>query len=166
QLNKNAYILVRSPLIENVEQLYKIGADQVLPEKLEIAIDMMNRILVKKLVPQKEVNRIITRIRNRNLGVFTERDVVNKPSILDEFSNINIVAVNVDKGSNAEGRSIIEIELRKKTGVTLLAIKRGNGIIEHPVPETKLQVNDIAYLLGDPEQINRASELLQQIYNL
>jgi len=101
----------------------------VLPEKLEIAIDMMNRILVKKLVPQKEVNRIITRIRNRNLGVFTERDVVNNPSILDEFSNINIVAVNVDKGSNAEGRSIIEIELRKKTGVTLLAIKRGNGII-------------------------------------
>ncbi len=166
QLNKNAYILVRSPLIKNVEQLYKVGADQVLPEKLEIAIDLMNRILIKRLVPQKEVNRIITRIRNKNLGVFTERDVVNKPSILDEFSNINIVAVNVDKGSYAEGRSVIEIELRKKTGVTLLAVRRGDSIIEHPVPETKLQVNDIAYLLGDPEQINRASELLQQGYNL
>jgi CPA2 family monovalent cation:H+ antiporter-2 len=164
-LNKNAYILVRSPFIRNVEQLYKVGADQVLPEKLEIAIDLMNRILIKKLVPQKEVNRIITRIRNKNLGVFTERDVVNRPSILDEFSNINIVAVTVDKGSYAEGRSIIEIELRKKTGVTLLAIKRENGIIEHPVPETKLQFNDTAYLLGDPEQVNRASELLQQGYN-
>jgi len=165
QLNKNVYILVRSPFIKNVEQLYKVGADQVLPEKLEIAIDLMNRILIKKLVPQKEVNRIITRIRNKNLGVFTERDVVKRPSILDEFSNINIVAVNVDQGSYAEDRSIIEIELRKKTGVTLLAIKRGNDIIEHPVPETKLQFNDTAYLLGDPEQINRASELLHQGYN-
>jgi CPA2 family monovalent cation:H+ antiporter-2 len=63
QINKNAYILVRSTLIRNVEPLYKVGADQVLPEKLEIAIDLFNRILIKKLIPQKEVNRIINRIK-------------------------------------------------------------------------------------------------------
>ena len=160
QINKNVYILVRTHRIENVEQLYKIGADQVLPEKLEIAIDLLNRILVKRLVPQKEVNRILTHIRNINLGIFSEKDMVNQPSILDEFSNINISAVVVEPDSQAEGKSLIDIDLRKKTGVTLLAIRRGTDVIEHPVPDTVFRSDDIAYLLGNPEQINFASELL------
>jgi CPA2 family monovalent cation:H+ antiporter-2 len=159
QINKNVYILVRAKHIHNVEQFYKLGADQVLPEKLEIAIDLLNRILVKRLIPQKEVNRILTHIRNINLGVFSEKDTVNQPSILDEFSNINISAIKVEVSSNADGKSLIDIELRKKTGVTLLAIKRGSIIIEHPIPKTVFQSDDIAYVLGNPEQVNSASEL-------
>lgn len=162
QMNRNAYILARSTLIRNVEQLYKVGADQVLPEKLEIAIDLLNRILVRRLIPQREVNRIITHIRNMSLGDFTKKDMVHQPSILDEFSKINIAAVTVEDHSEVDGRSLIEIDLRKKTGVTLLAIRRGTDIIEHPVPETVFHSSDIAYFLGDPEQINFASELLHR----
>jgi CPA2 family monovalent cation:H+ antiporter-2 len=160
RLNKNAYILARSTLIRNVEPLYKVGADQVLPEKLEVAIDLFNRILNKRLIPQKEVNRIMTRIRSMSLGAFSEKDMVNQPSILDEFININITAVKVESGSEADGKSLIDIDLRKKTGVTLLAIKRGSEVIEHPVPKTVFHSEDIAYLLGNPEEINFASELL------
>ena len=160
QLNKNVYILARSTVIRNVESLYKVGADQVLPEKLEIAIDLLNRILNKRLIPQREINRIINHMRSMSLGAFTEKDIVNQPSILDEFKNINITAVKVETGSEAEGKSLIDIDLRKKTGVTLLAIKRGAEVIEHPVPKTVFRCDDIAYFLGNPEQINFASELL------
>jgi CPA2 family monovalent cation:H+ antiporter-2 len=162
KINKNAYILARATLTRYVEQLYQVGADQVLPEKLEIAIDLLNRVLVKRLVPQREVNRIITHIRNVNLGEFTKKDLINKPSILDEFSNINITTVTVEPGSEAEGKSLIEIDLRRRTGVTLLAIMRGSEVIEHPVPETLLLADDTAYLLGNPEQANLASELFQK----
>lgn len=159
-INKNAYIIVRASTIHNVESLYKVGADQVIPEKLEIAIDMFNRVLAKKMMPQKEINRIITRIRNMNLGAFSEKDLLNKPSILDEFSRNNITEVKVEAGSPAEGKSLLEIDLRKKTGVTILAIRRGTDFIEHPVPETMLQSNDVAYLMGNPEQTTIASEML------
>ena len=143
-ISKNIYILVRATHLSNIEQLYKLGADQVLPEKLEIAIDLLNRILIQRLIPQNEVNRLITRIRSTNLGVFSEKDIVNQPSILDQFSNINISAIKVEPSSQAEGMSLIDIDLRKKTGVTLLAIKRGTDIIEHPVPETIFLSDDIA----------------------
>jgi len=163
-INKNTYIIVRVTHIVDVEQFYKLGADQVLPEKLEIAIDMLNRILVKRLLPQKEVNRILTHIRNINLGAFSEKDIINQPSILDEFSNINISTVKVEPGSPIAGRSLIETDLRKKTGVTLLAIKRGSEIVEHPVPETVFESDDIAFLLGNSEQINFASEIFMNKY--
>jgi CPA2 family monovalent cation:H+ antiporter-2 len=144
-----------------VEQLYRVGADEVIPEKLEIAIDMMNRILTKKHMPQKEINRIITGIRNRSLGAFSEKDLVNKPSIFDEFQNINISYLEVDHNSPADGKTLIEVDLRKRTGVTVLALKRGTEVIEHPSADTVIRGGDIAYLIGDPEQVKEADLLLK-----
>ena len=79
---------------------------------------------------------------------------------MDQFSNINISAIKVEPSSQAEGMSLIDIDLRRKTGVTLLAIKRGTDIIEHPVPETVFLVTILLMYLGNPEQVNFASELL------
>ena len=157
-INKKVYIIARSKYIANVKQLYEIGADQVLPEKFEIAIDLFNRILVNKLYPQREVNRILNHIRSENLGVYTEMDIVNQPTIMDELPNMNITAIKVDSNSLLDGKTLAESQLRNKTGVTLLAIKRGDEIIEHPSPTTIFQGNDIVYVLGNPEQVNLAVE--------
>lgn len=159
-INKNAFVIARATVTRNVELLYRAGADQVLPEKLEIAIDLLNRILVRRLIPQKEINRILTHFRTSSLGEFSEKDIVNRPFMLDDFPNISITAVTVESGSQAEGKSIIDLDLRKKTGVTLLAIRRGSEMIEHPKSGTMLQGDDIAYLLGNPEQVNFASEMM------
>ncbi len=159
RLNKQVYIIARAKHISDVKQLYRLGADQVLPEKLEVALDLFNRILVRKLYPKKEVNRMLTHIRKLNLGEFSEKDTVNQPSIFDELQNMNINAISIEKKSSADGKSLSQIQLRKKTGVTLLAIKRDTIILEHPNPDTVFQANDTAYLLGNPEQINLAYEL-------
>jgi len=161
-LNKKVYIIARAKYIANVEDLYKIGADQVLPVKLEIAIDLFNRILTHKLFPQKEINRILNHIRSSNLGVYSEKDIINKPSLFDELPNMNISAIKVDTNSPADGKSLLEIQLRNKTGVTLLAIKRGNDVIEHPAPKTIIHGNDIVYVLGNPEEVNLSYELFSK----
>ncbi len=159
KINANAFIIVRAVQIENVKQLYEIGADQVFPEKFEIAIDFFNRVLMRKLYPQKKINRMLAHIRNINLGAFSEKDMVNQPSILDELPNVNISAIDVDQNSFVSGKTLQETDLRKKTGVTLLAVRRGNEIIEHPTLKTKFQPDDTAYVLGNPEQVNLAAEL-------
>jgi monovalent cation:H+ antiporter-2, CPA2 family len=159
KINSGAYIIARTSYIENMQQLYDIGADQVFPEKFEIAIDFFTRILMKRLYPQKKINRILAEIRTINLGQFKERDMINKPSIIDEFPNVYISAVVVEENSFADGKTLAETDLRKKTGVTLLAIKRGDEIIEHPTLKTKFLPGDTAYILGNPEQANLATEI-------
>lgn len=159
KINSQVFVIVRSRYVENVQQLYEVGADQVFPEKFEIAIDLFNRVLMKRLYPQKKVNRMMAQIRSKNLGVFSEKDMVNQPSILDELPNVNISAIGVDQNSFADGKTLGEIDLRKKTGVTLLAVKRGDQVIEHPTLKTQFRNGDIAYVLGNPEQVNLASEL-------
>ncbi len=159
KLNKKAYVIARAKHIQHVEQLYKIGADQVLPEKFEIAVDLFNRVLVKKLHGRKEVNRILNHIRSLNLGEFSEKDTVNQPTIFDEFPSMNISAITVEPNSRGSESNLADIQLRTETGVTLLAIKRGTEIIEHPEPAIVFQPGDILYVLGNPEQVNLAFEL-------
>lgn len=160
KFNKDAYLIVRSPLMLNIAQLYKAGADQVVPEKLEIAIDILNRVLVERNIPQKEINRILKNARINSLGVYSERDTINQPSVMDEFSEIRISQITVDGSSVAAGKSPVELNLRKRTGVTLLALKRDSEIIEYPSPETSFRNGDIAYVLGDPAQVRAAEVLL------
>lgn len=158
-LSKKVHIIARVKHVEDVKLLYDLGADQVFPEKFEIAIDLFNRVLIQKLYPQKELNRILNRIRNMNLGDFVEKDSMNKPTLLDELPNMNISAVKVEADSYIVNKSLIDSRLRNKTGATLLAVRRGNQTIEHPSPTLIFQVDDIAYLMGNPEQLNFAFEL-------
>lgn len=159
KINSHAFVIVRSRSVESIPQLYSIGADQVFPEKFEIAIDFFNRVLMRRLFPQKEINRMLAHIRSMNLGEFSEKDMVNQPSILDELKNVNISALAVEEESFVAGKTLGETDLRKKTGVTLLAVKRGDEVIEHPTLRTRFYNGDIAYVLGDPEQVNLAAEL-------
>jgi CPA2 family monovalent cation:H+ antiporter-2 len=159
KINPQVFVIVRSPYVENVQQLFEVGADQVFPEKFEIAIDFFNRVLMKRLYPQKKINRMLAQIRSMNLGVFSEKDMVNQPSVIDELPNVNITAITIEPNSFAEEKTLGETDLRKKTGVTLLALKRGDEMIDHPTLKTRFQAGDIAYVLGDPEQVNLASEL-------
>jgi CPA2 family monovalent cation:H+ antiporter-2 len=157
-INKAAYILVRAKDINDIEQLFEAGADQIFPENFEIAIDMFGRILNKRLMPKKEINNLLAKIRNDNYGIFSERDDKNQLSLLDQMPNIEISAIDIEENSTAIGKSISDMHLRKKVGVTLVAIKRGERIIEHPTPKEILKKGDVVYVLGNYEQMENAVE--------
>ncbi|MEI6143005.1 MAG: cation:proton antiporter [Mariniphaga sp.] len=72
-INKHAFILVRTKHVEDIEELYRLGANQVIPEEFETAIDLFERVLTKFLVPQNEINSTIGRIRDDNYGIFYDK---------------------------------------------------------------------------------------------
>jgi CPA2 family monovalent cation:H+ antiporter-2 len=71
-MNKKAYVLVRTRHVEDIEELYKLGADQVIPEEFETAIELFERVLAREQTPQKEINKIIGDIRDHHYGIFRE----------------------------------------------------------------------------------------------
>jgi CPA2 family monovalent cation:H+ antiporter-2 len=73
--NPGGYIIVRAPFLKNIEQLYKAGANEVLPEKFEIAIDLLGRVLSKRATPPEEIDGIVSQIRKIHLGEFSKNDI-------------------------------------------------------------------------------------------
>ena len=158
RLNARVHIIVRTKYVFDVDELYRNGANLVIPEEFETAIDLFEKVLTKRLVPQREINRLIAKIRDDHYGIFRdESDDSNL--IFKELPNLDIVALKVREGSDVIGRSIKEIQFRKVYGVTLVAILRKEGLIEHPEANCRLQLQDTVYIMGRTEQIAHAFEL-------
>ena len=158
-LNPQVFIIVRTKHVPDIEELYRSGANQVIPEEFETAIDLLERVLGRRLVPQREINLITARIRNDQYGIFRD-GTDDSAQVFKELPNLQIIALKVKEESFVVGKSLNELQLRKVFGVTLVAILRKNELIEHPGANIKLENGDMIYIMGRPEQIAYASELL------
>lgn len=82
---------------------------------------------------------------------------VAKPSLLRD-ADLETITLATD--SPAIGKMIRELELRTRTGASIVAIERGGFNSVNPGPDEELQVNDQVLLLGSPTQLEKARKHL------
>jgi CPA2 family monovalent cation:H+ antiporter-2 len=71
------------------------------------------------------------------------------------------VAVRIDSRSAAVGQSLADLNLRGRSGATVLAISRDGQSIAVPTAGERLQAGDVLALAGSHEAIDAAKELLR-----
>ena len=158
-LNNHATIVVRTPHIEDIEALYKIGATQVIPEEFETAIDLFERVMVNFLLPRKEIDLAIDRIRNDHYGIFLEENSNTRFNISKDIPDVEIIPMEVMNNARIVGKTLVESQLRQLYGISLVALKRDQKVIDRPKPSLVFCEGDVAYILGKTEQISKAGEL-------
>lgn len=57
------------------------------------------------------------------------------------------------------GRSLSELELRKKYGVTVLALRRDSQTFPNPEVEMPFYADDVLYVMGTPEKLAVSARL-------
>ncbi len=67
----------------------------------------------------------------------------------------------VKPGSPYDGRTIGDSRMRSRTGVSIVAVLRGDDAIPAPGPELGLSARDYLVVVGTPHGIERAVELLR-----
>lgn len=162
RMNKHAHIIVRTRHVTDIEELYKLGASQVIPEEFETAIDFFERILGKYLIPRMDIERAIARTREDNYGIFRDNTRVGGYSLLKDIPDIEIAAARVGEESVFAGKTIAQTAMRKTAGVTIVAINHDGRISANPEPSSVIYGNDIVYLLGKPEMIALAINILSE----
>jgi CPA2 family monovalent cation:H+ antiporter-2 len=70
------------------------------------------------------------------------------------------VAVRVDPASPSAGHTLAELNLRGRTGSTVLAISRDGQAIMAPAAEERLLAGDVVALAGTQDAVEAAKELL------
>ncbi|MCD4768007.1 MAG: TrkA C-terminal domain-containing protein [Methanosarcinales archaeon] len=67
--------------------------------------------------------------------------------------DVEIVTLRVGERSSIVGRSLAHIELRRRYGVTLLAVRRGSQIFPNPGCDMRLCDDAVLVVPGPPENI-------------
>jgi CPA2 family monovalent cation:H+ antiporter-2 len=161
--NPRLYIIVRTRYTAEVEDLLRLGANEVIPEEFETSIEIFAKVLHHYQVPKNLLIEQIERIRSGSYEVLrrVELPARNLPQKCEILIDVDTETYLVKEGSYASGRSIKELRLRSTTGATVIAIKRGNEIIPSPGLEFVFNPGDILYLIGSQESLSKAFALME-----
>lgn len=80
-----------------------------------------------------------------------------------QLRDADLEAVILTAGAAAIGKLIRELELRTKTGASIVAIERHGVNTVSPGPDEELQVNDQVLLLGSSAQLEKARKHLLEV---
>ena len=162
RLRPDLYLIVRTRYLAEIERLYRLGANQVIPEEFETSVEIFARVLQQYHIPRNVIALQVELIRKEHYG--TLRGLQLQGKRLDELSQF-LAGTTTDtflltENSPAIGKSLEEIELRSRTGVTVIAIVRGGESIYNPGPDFLLGSGDILVLLGSHKALDEASRIL------
>jgi CPA2 family monovalent cation:H+ antiporter-2 len=68
--------------------------------------------------------------------------------------------VTLTERSPAANKTIRDLQLRKKTGATIVAIYRNGSHLANPMPDLTLLTDDILILMGNKDELEKGKELL------
>jgi CPA2 family monovalent cation:H+ antiporter-2 len=85
-----------------------------------------------------------------------------KPEQPNPNFEVNVQAAVIRPGSPLAGHELRALHLRSRTGATVVGIERDKVKITNPSPTERLQAGDRLYLLGDPDQIRRVMNLIEE----
>lgn len=83
-------------------------------------------------------------------------------ALRQSIEGLTIDWMPVREGAAGAGVTIGQTELRKRTGATIVAVVRGEQTHPSPGPEFGLEVGDVAVVIGAPDSIERAVQLLSE----
>jgi len=151
----NVYIIARTRYVGETEHLLKLGANEVVPEEYETSISIFNNVLNRLGVDSDHRNELMVSLRNDTYETFrspilpkNQKDL--QKHILDSMC-INKFIANENQAWT--GKSLIESDIRKAFGISVIAIIRKDGItISNPEPTTTINSGDEVIILGEREK--------------
>ncbi|MFH2098296.1 MAG: cation:proton antiporter, partial [Pseudomonadota bacterium] len=159
--NPSVHLIVRTRFVNEITPLRDLGADEVIPEEFETSVEIFSRVLNRYQVPESDIREMVDRVRGDTYGML--RSLALAPgsgAVLPDLADSRISTLRVCPGSRLEGRSLAETALRKKHGVTVLAVRRDGATLANPDPDQRFIAGDALVVLGTPADIRSVSPLV------
>jgi CPA2 family monovalent cation:H+ antiporter-2 len=163
QLGPKTRILVRARRVTEIEELERLGADEVIPSEFETAVELFVRLLTHLGVPRHiaRIQESIIRTEHYRAlrGLGTTDEILGRTKQL--VAGGILETARVLEGSLAAGRTLAELDLRTRTGALILSVVRNEQPLPTPGPETRLAAGDLLVLFGPHVAIDRALEVFE-----
>lgn len=153
-INPDLYIIARTRFVQEVQALYTLGADEVIPEEFETSIEIFTRVLTKYLIPRQEIERLVNDIRSDGYDML--RSISRRANYTDishHIPHFDVCSIRITDKHHFIGKSLNELKIRNRYELTVLAVKRGNDYIANPKADLVITNEDILITWGERKQI-------------
>lgn len=161
RLNPAALVVVRTGLVEEIEELARLGASEVIPKEWEAAVRIVERLLDSLLVPRHEIESFLSSLRSSGYEALRAPGGMAAAVLEGRLGGAEITTLQVRPRSMLADRTLEETALRRIHGVSVLTIRRGEGFVSNPHGGTRLQAGDQVVVMGLPEEIAAVGRLFR-----
>jgi len=162
-MGPEAFVIVRTRYASEIDELYRLGADDVIPEEFETSVEIFTRVLSRFHIPRNLVDAQVKVIRSECYGLLRGTCEAVRPSadrISDLLSAGTAESYYVSKGGWPAGKTLGAVDLRNRTGATVIAVVRGEESFTSPGAEFELGAGDTLVLVASHRDMNRAVRFL------
>ncbi|MCX6688989.1 MAG: cation:proton antiporter [Methanoregula sp.] len=160
QISPKVHILARTRHVRDARYLLDLGADEIISEEFEAALEIFTRALKRYQMPDVEIARIIDRskmVLNVMFSKGSDAQRVEAQDFETLFKATHIHAIRVEPGSPADGMTIAELDLKNRFGILDFGLRKGPANLIHPPDTTRLVVGDTLIVFTTDQ---RASEII------
>jgi monovalent cation:H+ antiporter-2, CPA2 family len=164
KLNPGIFSVVRLRELDDIDEFAALGADEIIPEEFETSLQILSKVLETYHIPLNIIMKQVAIIRNESYGLLRKEAAPSR-----QFSRLNeILAAGLTETyyvveSNPHvGETISDLNIRARTGATIIAIVRGGRALPNPSPHQKLAAHDTLVLVGDHTSVDKALQFLNE----
>ena len=192
RLNPTIYIVARARFVSDIAELYRLGADKVIVDERETALEIFKCIILngRTVTPelQNNIDTCVKQIRRELYDRYLEKPMTESSNMNDTVGGNNpflrpmmhmiqtadrnmpksknsIKKIAVGKNSYICGKRLSEVSIRSKYGVSVVAVKRfGDADAElTPDGDTVLYEGDTAIIVGEIGMIEEIRRLFTEV---
>ena len=158
ELNPAVRIVVRTRYVRAMDDLFELGANDVVVEEFEASLELFAKALESYEIPINRIWRELESVRAEHYGLFRHRP---HPDLrLDTLKHLGIhnalELVEVEADAAAVGETASVLELRRRTGAIQIAVVRDGKPIYERQAETRYRAGDTVVLIGDRNSLDAA----------
>ena len=161
-LNPSIHIIVRTRYLKELEELHKLGANEIIPEEFETSIEISTLVLQSFQIPNQVILGKTEQIRREGYALLRRGELPELAHHLRSgtLEDVEVETCRIDDNSPALGQSLHDLAIRPRTGASVIAFMRDGVTESNPSDKTVLEAGDVVVLLGARDQIRRAIGLL------
>lgn len=162
QMNTHIHTIVRTRDVEEIEELTELGAQEVVALEFESAIEIFSRTLAHYHVPRNIVRAQTRLLRGEGYRMLRAESLSEPVSraVLEALEMGTTDVFHVRDETPSRGQTLRGLDLRGRTGASVIAVVRKDQTISHLAADFQLQSGDNLVVVGDHKQVEAAFELL------
>ncbi len=162
-MSSDLHIIVRTRYVAELTELLEIGANEVIPEEFETSIEIFSRVLHRYGFARNVIENQIERVRRQAY------EMLRSPSMPAEKAAETNVALDatstetvvLQPDSPVLDKTLGELDLRGKSGATVIAVLRDGETKISPGANYTLKAGDTVVLLGSTGKLDRAKAIFR-----
>ena len=163
-INPKVEIIARTHMVQEIQALELSGADQVIAEEFETAIEIFTRVLGRYHVPRNVIRAQTLVLRGEHYRMLRspQRPEGVSQAVIELLTMGTTDVFRVDSGAFAAGKTLAEIDLRRRTEASVIAIVRDESPLAGVDASETLHVADDVVLVGGHAAVEAAFEWLER----